>query len=174
MVLVIGFLLLVSLVITAVLSALTAFAGLNHIGGIGQVLSFAVSFLVITLLFALIFKYLPDVKIAWRDVWVGAAVTSLLFSVGKLLIGVYLGRAGIGSAYGAAGSLVVFQVWVFYSSLILFYGAEFTKVYAQETGAHVEPTDNAMFVAVGEAAGQGTPRQAAGERPVSTARVSVP
>jgi membrane protein len=146
MILCIGFLLLVSLVVTAVLSALTGFTGLDSIGIIGEAISFLASFLVITLLFALIFKFLPDVKLGWRDVWVGAAVTSLLFTVGKLLIGLYLGRASIGSAYGAAGSLVVFLVWIYYSSLILFYGAEFTKFYACETGRHIEPTDNAMFV----------------------------
>jgi membrane protein len=158
MVLGIGFLLLVSLVITAILSALTHIAGLDHIGFIGQLLSFVVSFAVITLLFAMIFKILPDVKIAWKDVWVGAAVTSLLFSVGKLLIGLYLGRASIGSAYGAAGSLVVFLVWVYYSALILFFGAEFTKVYANEFGAHIEPAANAISLADKHRAAQ--PRQA--------------
>jgi membrane protein len=163
MILAIGFLLLVSLVVTAILSALTGYAGLDNIGIIGQVLSFCVSFLVITLLFAMIFKFLPDVKIGWRDVWVGAAVTALLFAVGKLLIGLYLGRASIGSAYGAAGSLVVFLVWIYYSSLILFYGAEFTKVYAQEVGSHIEPTDNAMFVNDGAGAG----RPATGARAAS-------
>jgi membrane protein len=163
MILGIGFLLLVSLVVTALLSALTGYAGLDHIGIIGQVLSFCISFLVIMLLFAMIFKFLPDVKIGWGDVWVGAAVTSLLFAVGKLLIGLYLGRASIGSAYGAAGSLVVFLVWIYYSSLILFYGAEFTKVYAQEVGSHIEPTDNAMFVNDGAGAG----RPATGARAAS-------
>src|SRR5262249_43541607 len=104
------FLLLVSLVVSAALAALTNALGLGHGGVVGQVLTFLISFGVITLLFAMIFKVLPDVKIAWGDVWVGALATAFLFTLGKLLIGLYLGHASVGSAYGAAGSLVVFVV----------------------------------------------------------------
>jgi membrane protein len=90
-----------------------------------------VSLGVITFMFAMLFKFLPDVKIAWRDVWVGATATAILFLVGKVLIGLYLGRAGTSSAYGAAGSLIVVLLWVYYSAQILFLGAEFTQIYAK-------------------------------------------
>jgi membrane protein len=92
---------------------------------------------VITLLFAMMFKLLPDAKVAWRDVWIGAGLTSLLFTIGKFLIGMYLGKADVGSAYGAAGSLVILLVWVYYSSQILLYGAEFTAVYANRHGSRI-------------------------------------
>jgi membrane protein len=131
----VAFLLLVTLVVSAVLSALTKFARLEGIGVVGQIVDFLVSVIVVTLLFAMIYKVLPDVKIAWGDVWVGAIVTAFLFTVGKLLIGLYLGHASVGSAYGAAGSLVVFVVWVYYSGQILFLGAEFTKEYANRFGS---------------------------------------
>ena len=85
----------------------------------------------------MMFKLLPDAKIAWRDVWVGAGLTSLLFTIGKFLIGMYLGKADVGSAYGAAGSLVILLVWVYYSSQILLFGAEFTSVYANRYGSHI-------------------------------------
>jgi membrane protein len=94
-------------------------------------------------LFALIFKMLPDAKIAWRDVWVGAVLTMIVFLIGKALIGAYLGRSSFGSAYGAAGSLVVLVVWVYYSSQIVYFGAEFTQVYANRHGARIEPAANA-------------------------------
>jgi len=98
----------------------------------------AVSFCIITVLFAVIFKLLPDVRVAWRDVWPGAALTSLLFTVGKTGIGIYLGRTTFGSAYGAAGSLVIILLWVYYSAQILFFGAEFTKVRARRPGRRRE------------------------------------
>jgi membrane protein len=150
-----GFLLLVTLVLSAVLAALTEFVGLAQIGVVGEVLNFAVSFAVITLLFALMFKFLPDVKIAWDDVWIGAGVTALLFALGKFLIGLYLGHAGVGSAYGAAGSMVVFVVWVYYSGLILYFGAEFTKVYTARFGSGFRPTANAVPVTPEARAQQG-------------------
>jgi membrane protein len=103
-----------------------------------QVVNFAVSFGVVTVLFALIFKILPDAKIAWRDVWLGAAVSALLFTIGKFLIGLYLGKASVGSAYGAAGSLVVFIVWVYYSAQIFFLGAQFTQVFSERHGSRAE------------------------------------
>ena len=148
MVLVIGFLLLVSLVITAFLAGLGKYLSdlLPMPGVMMQLVNFGISFAVTTLLFALIFKVLPDAYIRWRDVWVGAAVTALLFSVGRFLIGLYLGRSGISSAYGAAGSLVVFLVWVYYSAQILFLGAEFTQVYASRFGNKILPKPNAEWL----------------------------
>jgi membrane protein len=130
MVLAIGFLLLVSLVVSAAVAAVgeTALGGLTDAAVVLQGLNGLVSLIVITLLFATIFKVLPDVPVAWRDVWVGAVITALLFSVGKNLIGLYLGRTSIGSPYGAAGSLVVMTVWVFYASLIVFFGAQLTYI----------------------------------------------
>jgi len=100
-----------------------------------QGLNFLVSFGVITLLFAMMFKILPDAPVAWNDVWIGAAVTAFLFTIGKFLIGVYLGKANFASTYGAAGSLVVILIWVYYSTQILLLGAEFTKVYAMSYGS---------------------------------------
>jgi membrane protein len=105
------------------------------LGRILPVLNFALSFAVITALFAMIFKVLPDVAMRWRDVWLGAAVTALLFSAGKTLIALYLGRAGVTSVYGAAGSLVLVLLWVYYSAQILFLGAEFTEVHSRRYGS---------------------------------------
>jgi len=156
----VGFLLLVTLVISTALSALTRFAGLAEIGVVGQAVNFVISFAVLTLLFAMLFKFLPDVKLGWKDVWIGALATALLFTVGKLLIGMYLGHASVGSSYGAAGSLVVFVVWVYYSGMILFFGAEFTKVYSSRFGSRVRPADNAVPVTDEARAQQGLPRTA--------------
>jgi len=127
-----GFLLLTSLVITASLSAAERLVGtlLPISIVVLQSMNFVFSFVVITLLFALIFKLIPDTIIPWRDVWMGAAVTSLLFTVGKVLIGFYLGHSALTSAYGAAASLVVFLIWIYYSAQILLFGAELTHVYA--------------------------------------------
>ena len=90
------------------------------------------------------FKTLPDAQVAWRDVWVGAALTAMLFTVGKFAIGLYLGKSDVGSAYGAAGSLVILLVWVYYSAQILLFGAEFTKVYANAVGSHIVPSKDAV------------------------------
>ena len=97
-------------------------------------------FAVITVLFAMMFKFLPDARIDWNDVWIGAALTSSLFTIGKSLIGLYLGKADIGSAFGAAGSFVIVLVWVYYSSQILLFGAEFTAVYADRYGSRIVPS----------------------------------
>ncbi len=153
-----GFVLLVTLVVSTALAALSRAARVPEEGVAGHALSAGLSFVVITLLFAMIFKVLPDVRISWRDVWVGAAMTSLLFTLGKLLISLYLGHAGLGSAYGAAGSLVVFVVWVYYSAQILYIGAEFTKVYACRYGSRIEPSDDAMPVTAEARARQGLSR----------------
>lgn len=146
-VLAIGFLLIVSLIFSAVLSGIGKLQ-INLLPGftsLWQLSNFAVSFGFITLLFALIYKYLPDVKIRWKDVWVGAIITALLFTFGKFLIGLYLGRGSLGSAYGAAGSLIVFLAWVFYSAQILLFGAEFTQVYARKYGRKIRPDSHAEF-----------------------------
>lgn len=137
MVLGIGFLLLVSLVLSAILAAVSNFANglLPGMEFLMQIVNFVISFGVTTLLFAMIYKILPDTDIAWRDVWVGAAITSLLFSVGRFLIGLYLGSSSIGSTYGAAGSMAVILVWVYYSAQLLLLGAEFTQVFARRYGS---------------------------------------
>jgi len=145
MVLGVGFLLLVSLALSA---ALAAFG--TYLGGVLplpqlvlEIINLVLSFVVITLLFALIFKVLPDVEIAWNDVWIGAAITALLFTVGKLAIGLYLGRSAVGNSYGAAGSLVVILIWIYYSAQILFFGAELTQVYTNRYGSRIKPSKDA-------------------------------
>jgi membrane protein len=132
-----GFLLLVSLVVSSMIAA----AG-SYIGGVLPLpeivlhaLNFIVSIAVVAGVFAVLFKYLPDVKIEWHDVAIGALFTAILFTIGKFLIGMYLGKASFGSTYGAAGSLVIVLVWVYYSAQIFFFGAEFTQVYAREIGS---------------------------------------
>ena len=137
LVLAIGFLLLVSLVVNAWIAALGAFSSqwLPLPEALLQVANSLVSFVVITGLFAAIYKVMPDARIEWRDVLLGAAVTSLLFTLGKLLIGLYLGKASFASTYGAASSIVVLIVWVYYSGQIFFFGAEFTKIFAGRYGS---------------------------------------
>lgn len=146
----IGFLLLVSLVISAALAAAGKyFSGLApSMTVVWTVVNVAFSLLVITALFAMMFKVLPDVKIAWRDVWVGAGLTALLFTIGKFLLGLYLGTNSTVSAYGAAGSLVLILLWVYYSAQIMFFGAEFTRVYANRFGIKLQPKAHAQWVAV--------------------------
>jgi len=157
MVLGICFLLLISLVISSIVAAMSERFSAWIPGGaaVGHLFENATSFVVVALLFAMIFKILPDVKIRWNDVWIGAVVTALLFTVGKFAIGMYIGKAGIGSAYGAAGSIVVLITWVYYSAQLLFFGAEFTQVYAKRHGAHIVPTDNAEPLAPENRAAQG-------------------
>ena len=140
MVLGIGFLLLISLLLSTFVAALaTCVGGLLPVPPIFlEVLDFLVSFSSITVLFAMIFKLLPKVEIAWSDVWVGAALTSLLFTLGKFAIGFYIGKSALASAYGAAGSLVIVVAWAYYSALILYFGAEFTRVYARKLGSQRE------------------------------------
>lgn len=148
MVLGVAFLLLVSLVLSAALSGLGKFLEGTLPGGevVWQVLNFAVSIGVITTLFALLFKVVPDAKVQWRDVWMGAAVTAVLFTIGKLALGLYLGRAAVSSPYGAAGSIIVLVIWVYYAAQILFLGAEFTQVYARHRGSGIVPSDHAVPV----------------------------
>lgn len=141
MVLVIAFLLLVSLVLSAGLQALQQF--LSHLlpipGIFLSVINFGVSLAVITILFALLYKLLPDVKLTWRDVFIGGAFTSLLFTIGKTLIGIYLGRSSLSSTYGAAASMVIILLWVYYTAQIVFFGAEFTKMYVLRTEKGLKP-----------------------------------
>ena len=146
MVLGVGFLLLVSLVITTILSHLSLYIGslIEGVAAIAYVLDIVASFGFVTVLFAMIYKFLPDVRIRWTDVWIGAALTSVLFTLGKFLIGFYLGTSGVTSAFGAAGSLITILSWVYYSSLIFFFGAEFTQIYASRYGSGVVPADNAI------------------------------
>jgi len=140
MVLGIAFLLLVSLAVTAALSAV----GDYLFGGSGTVfaegLNFVLTFAIISLLFAAMFKVLPDAKVEWRDVWVGAIATALLFVVGKFLIGLYIGQSNPGSAFGAAGALAVLLVWIYYAAIILMLGAEFTQAWMKMHGRTIEPS----------------------------------
>ena len=146
------FLLLVSLLLTAALASAMAFT--EHLAGpvewLAPIANFLVSYALITLLFALMFKLLPDVKIAWSDVWLGAALTSGLFTVGKFVIGLYLGHSTTASSYGVAGSFVVLLIWTYYSSQILFFGAELTQVYANKFGSRIVPTENAEKISEDE------------------------
>jgi membrane protein len=130
-----GFLLLISMLVTTALSAAGKILAGYLPETVMQVASFVVSFGVITLLFAMMFKWLPDAKIAWRDVWIGAVATAALFELGKFLIGLYIGKQGLESTYGAAASIVVVLVWVYYSAQIVLFGAEFTNVYAKARGS---------------------------------------
>jgi membrane protein len=151
LVLSLGFLLMVSLVISAVLAALHEYLSAAASGEavIWEILNMAVSFGLATLLIALMFKYLPDAEIEWRDTWLGAFITALLFIVGKAAIGLYLGQASVASSFGAAGSVVVFMIWVYYASLIVLFGAEITHAVAEHRGAHTPPLDHAHAAAKG-------------------------
>jgi membrane protein len=140
MILGIGFLLLLSVAASAAISGIHALLA-ERAPILGQVLplvNFGLSFAMIAVLFAMVLKLLPEVRIEWRDVWLGALVTSLLFSIGKALIGVYLGRAGVTSVYGAAGSLVLLLLWIYYSAQLFLLGAEFTEVYSRRYGSRKE------------------------------------
>jgi membrane protein len=152
-----AFLLLVSLIASTVISGMT-----RRIGGEGwffEVLNFVVSFAVTALLFSLMFKYLPDVRLQWRNVLIGGTVTAVLFTIGKFLLGWYLGRASTTSVYGAAGSLVALLLWVYYSAQILFFGAEFTRAYALAHGDGKQPEANAVKVTEEDKAKQGRPSE---------------
>lgn len=159
LVLAICFLLLVSLVMSAMLAAVSAYFKqmLPFTAGVWPLVDFGVSFAVTTLLFASIYKILPDVHIAWSDVWIGAAATSVLFAIGKIVIGLYLGRGSFTSAYGAAGSILVVLAWVYYSSQILFLGAEFTQVYANRYGKRFRPARGSIFLGEQARIRQGIP-----------------
>ena len=161
MVLGVAFMLLVSLVLSAALTTVGRFFSGLLPGGeaVWQVVNFGLSLVVIALLFAAIYKVLPDAEVAWGDVWIGAAATAVLFTVGKLLIGLYLGHASVGSSYGAAGSLMVLLLWVYYSAQLLFFGAEFTQAYARRYGSRIVPTEDAVGLTPEARAQQGMPRR---------------
>ncbi|RPI94839.1 MAG: YihY/virulence factor BrkB family protein [Chloroflexi bacterium] len=161
MVLGIGFLLLASLVVSAALSALGEYIGNTWpLADLWlQLINFVISFIVVLLLFAMIFKFLPEVNIAWKDVWLGAAVTSVLFSLGKFLIGFYLGRSEVGNTFGAAGSLAILLIWIYYSAQILFFGAEFTQVYANRYGSKIVPDPDMVRITEQERAQKGIPHR---------------
>lgn len=159
MVLAVAFLLLVSLVLSAALAAVGHFFQQSLPGGefIWQVINFLVSLAVTSFLFALIYKYVPDAVIRWRDVWLGATVTAVLFSIGKLLLALYIGKSSFSSSFGAAGSLVALVVWVYYSSQIVFLGAEFTQAWARHFGGRIRPTENAVSISPPEGSQSPTP-----------------
>jgi membrane protein len=172
----VAFLLLVSLVIDSVIAALGKYAGSILPGGeaLWQGLQLAVSFGVVLVLFGLLFRYLPDTKVEWRDVRLGALVTALLFIIGKFALSLYLGKAAVGSSYGAAGSLIVLLVWIYWSAQILFFGAEFTQVYAKTHGSRIgdmttdknKPPERREAARI-EAEAKGIPPKGAGtKRPV--------
>jgi len=151
-----GFLLLVSLVFSAALSVLTRHLASDALPGGMQFWNVAnevMSLVFVTALFALIYKVMPDAKIKWRHVWAGAVMTAVLFTIGKALIGFYLGQSGTATAFGAAGSLVVILVWVYYSSQIILFGAEFTRAYTEQGGTAIVPTEKAMCVPEEQASG---------------------
>ncbi len=171
-----GFILLVLLVVSAALETLGGVLGPLHVlpggSGIWQLLNFVLSFGVITLLFAMIYKVLPDAEIAWHDVWIGAVITALLFTAGKYGIGLYLGHSTLTSAFGEAGSVILVLSWVYYSSLILLFGAGFTRVYAKHQGSPLRPTPNAVRVPCpdgSEPAPDGAAGDGAGTRQTATA-----
>ena len=141
------FLLLVSLIISTALSVVSSWWTPESVPGgtyLWQAIHAVIGFGVITLLFAFIYRFLPDAKIRWSEVWVGSAVTAVLFLAGKQVLGIYLAYAGVSSSYGAAGSLVLVLVWVYYTAQIFLFGAAFTRVYALHHGGRGEPMDNAI------------------------------
>lgn len=154
-----GFLLLISLVVTAAVSALNEVLKSILPGGdiVGQVVSFLVSILIVALMFTLLFKFLPDVKITWSDVWIGGLMTAILFTLGQFALGFYLSSGAVGKSFGAAASFVVILVWIYYSTQILLFGAEFTQVYTNKYGSHVRPEENAEFVTEEARAQEGAP-----------------
>ena len=143
----VGFLLLVSLILSAVTSGLTTSLAGDYLGAgiILRTVDLVFSITFISMVLALLFRYVPDVRIHWSDAWFGAVVTALLFTLGKHLIGLYLGQVSVGSAYGAAGSVIVFMVWVYYASLILFIGAELTKAFGKHRGHPIVPNSYARL-----------------------------
>jgi membrane protein len=163
-------LLLVSFILTTALAALggviAAYLPAWMSGALLQGAGFAVSFGIITLLFAMMYKYLPDAEVAWRDVWVGAIATALLFTVGKYLIGLYLAHSNPGRSFGAAASVILILVWIYYSAIILFMGAEFTEVWARERGRGIRPKPGAVRIVTEERRAEG-PQSGAARPPGS-------
>ena len=147
LILAVGFLLLVSLILSAVLTVLSDWVSIyfsDIFNIVFRLLDLSLSLGVVTLLFAAIFKFLPDANVPWRDVWIGALVTALLFVLAKIALGLYFGHSNPASAYGAAGTVILIMLWVSYAGLILLFGAEFTRIYSDRRGAHVKPLDFAV------------------------------
>ncbi len=142
----IGLLVILSLLLSAAITGLLQLELIPGLSELWKYVSTVISFLLTTVLFALIFKFLPDAKIAWSDVGIGAMLTSVLFGIGRWLLEWYFAKTGFGSTYGAAGSLIVLLAWVYYSAQILFLGAEFTEVYARKYGSHITPNRHSMKV----------------------------
>jgi membrane protein len=176
MVLVIGFLLLVSLIVSASISALsgTALSFVSNEVLLLRGTHFVVSMGTITLLFALMYRVLPDAEVRWDDVWLGAVTAATLFALGKGLFGIYLGHSTLASSYGAAGSLVIVVVWVYYSALILLFGAEMTQVQARLRGHEVVPTAVAVHVVESKRLQEGIPHQAAIDASLRAAQSDAP
>lgn len=161
MLLTIGFLLMVSLVLSTVLAALSTHLNSLLPGAdiLWQLLNIVLSIATITVMFVLLYKYVPDVRIDWSDVWIGSFITALLFTIGKSLLGIYLGNSGFSSTYGAAGSVIIVLAWVYYSAQILFFGAEFTQVYARRYGSRIRPDQHAVPLTPQVRSQQGRPRR---------------
>lgn len=166
MVLVIGFILLVSLVLSTLLTTVGNFVGglVTEAEILLLIVNFVISYAIIMLLFAMMFKTIPDVKIAWRDVIVGAALTALLFKIGEYALSFYFERSDPTSAFGAAGSIILLLLWVYYSAQIIFLGAEFTEIYARDYGAGVQPEEGAVAITKEAKAQQGIPSDKEVER----------
>ena len=148
-----GFIMIVSVILNAIVAAFGTFIGRyiqNYSVYFIQVTDALLSFLVSAFLFSLIYKILPDAKVKWKDVLIGGFITAIFFTLGKLGIGFYLGQSNITSLYGAAGSIIIFMVWVYYSSIILYLGAEFTKVHANLYGRKIQPNEYAEWIMVQE------------------------
>jgi membrane protein len=174
MVLGVGFLLLVSLVLDAAISAMGGMLG-RFVGGesVLHVLQLVLSFVLVTVLLGAIFKFLPDIKITWRDVALGAAFTSILFVIGKFALGLYLGKAAVGSSYGAAGSLLILLIWVYYSAQIVFFGAEFTQVYTRARGSLQGDTSKSAALTTAERV-EDRPKQTPGLDPAHARASAAP
>jgi membrane protein len=159
----VAFLLLVSLVVSAVLSVMGRYFSSNLPGGevLWQLLNFGISLAVLASLFALLLRVVPDIEVPWKGIWPGAAVTALLFTAGKFALGLYLGRASVSSPYGAAGSVVVLVIWVYYAAQIMFLGAEFTRAYVRARGMEIKPARDAVAAGSARSAGAETARAVA-------------
>jgi membrane protein len=148
-----GFVFIVSLLLNALIAIIGNRLN-NMLSGVGRIfvplIDNVLSFAITTLLFAIIFKVLPDAKIRWKDISIGAFITAILFTLGKFAIGYYLGRTNMATIYGAAGSVIIIMIWTYYSSVILYLGAEFTKVYANEHGGKIAPTDYSVWIKIKE------------------------
>lgn len=159
-----GFLLLVSLVVTAVISALATWFShlLPGADWLWQGVNLAVGLAATAAIFAALFRFLPDAKVAWQDVWIGAALTAAFFAVGRFVLGYYLASSSVAGPFGAAGSLVIVLLWVYYSAQIMLYGAEFTKVYAHRCGQAIAPDADAMLLSEHDRVRQGIPSEPGG------------